>query len=129
MARVKRGVMKHKRHHKILKEASGYFGGKSRLFKTANESVMKAGQYAFRDRRARKREFRQLWIARINAACRAQGVQYSRFIAALHDSGIELDRKVLSEMAISDNAAFNALVASLNITTPAPTHHLAVASA
>ena len=125
MARVKRGVMKHKRHHKILKEASGYFGGKSRLFKTANESVMKAGQYAFRDRRARKRDFRQLWIARINAACRAQGVQYSRFIAALHASGIELDRKVLSEMAISDNAAFNTLVASLNITTPAPTHHLA----
>ena len=128
MARVKRGVMKHKRHHKILKEASGYFGGKSRLFKTANESVMKAGQYAFRDRRSRKREFRQLWIARINAACRAQGVQYSRFIPALAASGIELDRKVLSEMAISDIAAFNALVASLNITTPAPTHHLATAT-
>jgi len=127
MARVKRGVMKHKRHHKILKEASGYFGGKSRLFKTANESVMKAGQYAYRDRRNRKREFRQLWIARINAACRAQGVQYSRFIAALSTSGVELDRKVLSEMAISDNAAFNTLVASLNITTPAPTHTLVAA--
>ena len=120
MARVKRGVMKHKRHHKILKEASGYFGGKSRLFKTANEAVMKAGNYAYRDRRNRKREFRQLWIARINAACRAQGVQYSRFIAALSTSGMELDRKVLSEMAVSDIGAFNALVASLNITTPAP---------
>ncbi len=128
MARVKRGVMKHKRHHKILKEASGYFGGKSRLFKSANEQVMKSGQYAYRDRRNRKREFRQLWIARINAACRAQGVQYSRFIAALHDSGVELDRKVLSEMAISDNAAFNTLVASLNITVVAPTHNFAVAA-
>lgn len=120
MARVKRGVMKHKRHHKILKEASGYFGGKSRLFKTANEAVMKAGQYAYRDRRNKKREFRQLWIARINAACRAQGIQYSRFIAALHASGIELDRKVLSDLAIRDNAAFNALVASLDIQVPAP---------
>ena len=126
MPRVKRGVMRHKRHHKILKEAAGYFGGKSRLFKTANESVMKAGQYAFRDRRVKKRDFRKLWIARINAACRAQGVQYSRFIAALAASGITLDRKVLSEMAISDNAAFNALVASLNITTPAPTHALSM---
>ena len=83
MARVKRGVMKHKRHHKILKEASGYWGGKCRLFKSANEQLMKSGNYAYRDRRNRKREFRQLWIARINAACRAQGVQYSRFIAAL----------------------------------------------
>ncbi len=126
MARVKRGVMTHKRHHKILKEASGYFGAKSRLFKSANEQLMKSGQYAYRDRRNKKREFRQLWIARINAACRAQGVQYSRFIAALNANGVELDRKVLSEMAISDNEAFNALVASLNIATPAPTHNLAV---
>ena len=102
MARVKRGVMKHKRHHKILKEASGYWGGKSRLFKSANEQLMKSGQYAYRDRRNRKREFRQLWIARINAACRAQGVQYSRFMAALTVSGVELDRKVLSDMAIHD---------------------------
>ncbi|MGI4789255.1 MAG: 50S ribosomal protein L20 [Janthinobacterium lividum] len=128
MARVKRGVMKHKRHHKILKEAAGYFGGKSRLFKSANEQVMKSGQYAYRDRRNRKREFRQLWIARINAACRAQGVQYSRFIAALHDSGVELDRKVLSEMAISDNEAFNALVSSLNITVAAPVHNFVIAA-
>jgi large subunit ribosomal protein L20 len=120
MARVKRGVMRHKRHHKILKEAAGYWGGKSRLFKSANEQVMKSGQYAYRDRRNKKREFRQLWIARINAACRAEGVQYSRFIAALNAQGIELDRKVLSEMAIRDNAGFAALVASLNIATPAP---------
>lgn len=127
MARVKRGMMRHKRHHKILKEASGYFGGKSRLYKSANEQVMKSGNYAFRDRRVRKRDFRQLWIARINAACRAQGVQYSRFIHALNASGVELDRKVLSEMAISDIAAFNALVASLNIAVPAPTSGIVVA--
>ena len=127
MARVKRGVMKHKRHHKILKEASGYWGGKSRLFKSANEQLMKSGQYAYRDRRNRKREFRQLWIARINAACRAQGVQYSRFMAALTVSGVELDRKVLSVMAIHDITAFNALVASLNITVVAPTHNFAAA--
>ncbi len=127
MARVKRGVMKHKRHHKILKEASGYWGGKSRLFKSANEQLMKSGQYAYRDRRNRKREFRQLWIARINAACRAQGVQYSRFMAALTVSGVELDRKVLSDMAIHDINAFNALVASLNISVVAPTHNFAVA--
>jgi large subunit ribosomal protein L20 len=120
MARVKRGMMRHKRHHKILKEASGDFGGKSRLYKSANEQVMKSGQYAYRDRRNKKREFRQLWIARINAACRAQGVQYSRFIAALDANGITLDRKVLSDMAIRDNASFNALVASLNITVAAP---------
>lgn len=127
MARVKRGMMRHKRHHKILKEAAGYFGGKSRLFKTANEQVMKSGQYAYRDRRNRKREFRQLWIARINAACRAQGVQYSRFIAALGANAVELDRKVLADMAVNDIAAFNALVASLNITTPAPTHSISIA--
>jgi large subunit ribosomal protein L20 len=113
--------MRHKRHHKILKEASGYFGGKSRLFKSANEQVMKSGQYAYRDRRNKKREFRQLWIARINAACRAQGVQYSRFIAALDTAGIVLDRKVLADMAVRDIAAFNALVASLNIAVAAPT--------
>ncbi len=127
MARVKRGVMKHKRHHKILKEASGYWGGKSRLFKSANEQLMKSGQYAYRDRRNRKREFRQLWIARINAACRAQGVQYSRFMAALTVSGVDLDRKVLSDMAIHDITAFNTLVASLNITVVAPTHNFAAA--
>jgi large subunit ribosomal protein L20 len=121
MARVKRGVMRHKRHHKILKEASGYWGGKSRLFKSANEQLMKSGQYAYRDRRNRKREFRQLWIARINAACRAEGVQYSRFIAALGTAGIELDRKVLADMAVRDTAGFNALLASLNIPVVAPT--------
>jgi large subunit ribosomal protein L20 len=112
--------MRHKRHHKILKQASGYWGGKHKLFKSANEQVMKSGNYAFRDRRVRKRNFRQLWIARINAACREQGVQYSRFIDALNKSGIVLDRKVLSEMAISDSVAFAELVKSLNITVAAP---------
>src|SRR3569833_18733 len=125
MARVMRGVMRHKRHHKILKEASGYWGGKSRLYKSANEQVMKSGQYAYRDRRNKKREFRQLWIARINAACRAQGVQYSRFIAALSAAGIDLDRKVLSDLAIRDVESFNALVKSLNIAQQAPASAIA----
>jgi large subunit ribosomal protein L20 len=107
--------MTHKRHHKILKEASGYFGGKSRLFKTANESVMKAGNYAYRDRRTKKREFRKLWIARINAATRLDGVRYSEFIAALIAAGNILDRKVLADMAVNDPSSFSALVKSLNI--------------
>src|ERR1035438_5383242 len=110
MPRVKRGVMTHKRHHKIIKEASGYVGGKSRLFKTANESVLKAGNYAYRDRRNKKREFRRLWIARINAACRAEGVRYSQFIAAMTKGEYALDRKVLAEMAYSDAAGFSALL-------------------
>ncbi len=110
MPRVKRGTMTHKRHHKILKLASGYWGGKSRLFKTAKEQVMKSGQYAYRDRRARKREFRRLWIARISAACRANGIPYSRFIEALTKAGIYLDRKMLADMAVADAQGFAALV-------------------
>jgi large subunit ribosomal protein L20 len=110
-------MMTHKRHHKILKEASGYFGGKSRLFKTAHESVMKAGNYAYRDRRTKKREFRKLWIARINAACRLEGVRYSQFIAAQIKIGNTLDRKVLADMAVNDPAGFKALVLSFNIPT------------
>jgi len=110
MPRVKRGTMTHKRHVKILKLASGYWGGKSRLFKTAKEQVAKSGNYAFRDRRARKRDFRRLWIARINAACREQGMQYSRFIEGLTKAGIVLDRKVLSDMAINDAQGFANLV-------------------
>lgn len=104
-----------KRHSKIIKEASGYFGGKSRLFKTANEAVMKSGNYAYRDRRNRKREFRKLWIARINAACRAEGVRYSQFIDALNKAGNMLDRKVLADLAVNDAGGFTALVKSLNI--------------
>lgn len=110
MPRVKRGIMTHKRHHKILKLASGYWGGKSRLFKTAKEQVMKSGQYAYRDRRNKKREFRRLWITRISAACRANGMPYSRFIEALTKAEINLDRKVLSDMAIADAQGFTALV-------------------
>ncbi len=110
MPRVKRGTMTHKRHHKVLKAASGYWGGKSRLFKTAKEQVMKSGQYAYRDRRNRKREFRRLWITRISAGCRACGMPYGRFIEALSKAGIDLDRKVLSDMAITDAAGFAALV-------------------
>ena len=110
MPRVKRGTMTHKRHHKILKLASGYWGGKSRLFKTANEQVMKSGNYAYRDRRARKRDFRRLWITRISAACRANGMPYGRFIEALHKAGVDLDRKVLAQMAIEDAQAFTGLV-------------------
>jgi large subunit ribosomal protein L20 len=110
MPRVKRGIMTHKRHKKILDRAKGYWGGRSRLFKTANEAVAHALQYAYRDRRNKKREFRRLWIARINAGTRANGMQYSRFIEGLTKAGIEIDRKVLSDIAIHDQAAFAALV-------------------
>ncbi len=115
MPRVKRGVMTHKHHHKILKEAAGYFGGKSRLYKTANEAVMKSGNYAYRDRRNRKREFRKLWIARINAASRELGVRYSELIAAMTKAGSVLDRKVLADLAYNDAAGFKSFVDSLNI--------------
>ena len=110
MPRVKRGTMTHKRHHKILKLASGYWGGKSRLFKTAKEQVMKSGNYAFRDRRAKKRDFRRLWITRISAGCRLNGMPYSRFIDGLIKAGIDLDRKVLADMAVADAQGFAALV-------------------
>ncbi len=117
MPRVKRGTMTHKRHVKVLKLAKGYWGGKSRLFKTAKEQVAKSGNYAFRDRRAKKREFRRLWIARINAACRDHDMQYSRFIEGLTKAGILLDRKVLSDMAINDAQGFADLIE--RVKTPA----------
>ena len=110
MPRVKRGTMTHKRHKKILEAASGYFGGKHSLFKTAKEAVMKSGNYAYRDRRVKKREFRRLWITRISAACRLNGMQYSRFMEALTKGGINLDRKVLADMAVADAQGFAALV-------------------
>ncbi len=112
MARVKRGVTAKKRHKKVLEKAKGYYGNKSRSFRAANEQVMHSGQYAFRDRRARKGEFRRLWIQRINAACRENGISYSRFIAGLHASGVEVDRKVLADLAVAEHEAFAALVAS-----------------
>jgi large subunit ribosomal protein L20 len=111
MARVKRGVTKTKRHKKVLKQAKGYYGNKSRSFRSANEQLLHSGQYAFRDRRAKKGEFRRLWIQRINAACRQNDMSYSRFIAGLNAAGIEVDRKILADLAVADPAAFSALVA------------------
>lgn len=110
MARVKVGVTAHRRHKHILKLAKGYRGAKSKQFKKANETVMKALYYARRDRRAKKREFRRLWIARINAATRANGMNYSRFVYGLNKAGIVMDRKVLADLAIYDAAAFAKLV-------------------
>lgn len=112
MARVKRAVNAKKHHKAILEKAQGYYGNRSRTFRAANEAVMHAGQYAFRDRRARKGEFRRLWIQRINAGCRQNGMSYSQFIAGLNAAGIEVDRKVLADLAITDAAAFASLVES-----------------
>lgn len=111
MPRVKRGTLVHKRHKKILDAASGYFGGKRCLFKTANEQFGKSGNYAYRDRRNKRRMLRRLWIARISAGCRMNGLTYNRFIEGLTKSGVAVDRKVLSELAISDANAFAQLVA------------------
>ncbi len=112
MARVKRGVASKKRHKKVLKQAKGYYGNKSRSFRAANEQLMRSGNYAFRDRRARKGEMRRLWIQRINAACRMNDMSYSRFIAGLNAAGIEVDRKILADLAVTDAAAFTKLVES-----------------
>ena len=113
MPRVKRGVTARARHKKILALAKGYRGRRKNVYRVAKQAVMKAGQYAYRDRRTRKRVFRALWIARINAGARSHGVTYSRFIAGLKTLPIELDRKVLSDMAINDPAAFGAIVAKV----------------
>jgi len=110
MARVKRAVHGRKHHRAILEQAQGYYGNKSRSFKAANEQLSHSLQYAYRDRRARKGDFRQLWITRINAACRLNGVSYSRFIAGLRTAGIEVDRKILADLAVREPAAFAALV-------------------
>jgi large subunit ribosomal protein L20 len=110
MARVKRAVHGKKHRRSILEQAQGYYGNKSRSFKSANEAVMHAGRYAFRDRRARKGDFRSLWIQRINAACRENGISYSRFIAGLRVAEIEVDRKVLADLAVREPAAFASLV-------------------
>jgi large subunit ribosomal protein L20 len=110
MARVKRGVQARRRHKKILKQAKGYYGARSRVFRVAKQAVIKAGQYAYRDRRQRKRQFRALWIARINAAARINGVSYSRFIAGLKKANIEIDRKVLADLAVYEQSAFTAIV-------------------
>jgi large subunit ribosomal protein L20 len=114
MARVKRGVMTRKRHNKIRELAKGYRMAHHSQFKQAKEAVQHALQYAYRDRRTRKRNFRQLWITRINAACRSNGMTYSAFMNGLSNKGIELDRKVLADMAVHDEAGFANLVQSLN---------------
>lgn len=110
MARVKRGVMVRKRHKKLLQQAKGYQGSRSRRIRVARETVMKALWYAYRDRRNKKRDFRRLWIIRINAAARQNGISYSRFMSGLKQVGINLDRKILADMAVRDPAAFSSLV-------------------
>lgn len=109
MARVKRGVTAHARHKKVLKAAKGYYGARSRTYRVAVQAVTKAGQYAYRDRRQKKRQFRELWIVRINAAARQHDLSYSQFMNGLKKAGIEIDRKVLSDLAINDKAAFTAI--------------------
>lgn len=110
MARVKGAMRTRARHKKILKLAKGYRGAKSKLYKTANQAVMKSLSYAYRDRKAKKRDFRQLWIARINAAARMNGISYSKFMNGLKNNGIEINRKMLAEIAVSDPDAFKSLV-------------------
>ena len=110
MARVKNGAVTKARHKKVLKEASGYFGSKHRLYKSAKEQLMHAGVYSYRDRRQKKRDFRKLWIVRINAECRVNDISYSRFIEGLNKAGVTINRKMLSEIAINDKEAFKKLV-------------------
>ena len=109
MARVKRGVKARAKHKKVLDQAKGYYGARSRVFRVAKQAVIKAGQYAYRDRRQRKRQFRALWIQRINAASRECGLSYSRFINGLKKASVEVDRKILADIAVYDKAAFAAL--------------------
>ncbi len=110
MARVKNGAVTKARHKKVLKAAKGYFGSKHRLYKSAKEQLMHSGQYAFRDRKQKKRDFRKLWITRINAACRQNDISYSRFIEGLNKAGVEVNRKMLSEIAINDPKMFSEFV-------------------
>ena len=113
MARVKRGVTAGRRHKKVLGKAKGYYNARRKVYRAAKQAVIKAGQYAYRDRRAKKREFRALWIARINAAVRAEGLTYSTFIHMLSQKGIGLDRKVLADLAMNEPETFKALVATI----------------
>jgi large subunit ribosomal protein L20 len=109
MPRVKRGVQAHAKHKKVLKSAKGYYGARRKVFRVAKQAVIKAGQYAYRDRRVKKREFRALWIQRINAAARMCGMSYSRFVDGLNKAGIEVDRKMLADIAVHDMPAFEQL--------------------
>ena|SRR5689334_10903286 len=119
MARVKRGVTAHAKHKKVLKQAKGYYGRRKNTIRIAKQAVEKAGQYAFRDRKRRKRSFRALWIQRINAAVRPFGLNYSKFIDGLAKSGLTIDRKVLSDLAIREPAAFEAIVQKAKSALPA----------
>ena len=110
MARITRGVVANRRHKKIPKEAKGYYGARSRVFRVAKQAVIKAGQYAYRDRRVKKRVFRALWITRINAQARESGITYSQLIAGLKKANIEIDRRVLADLAVHDKPAFSAIV-------------------
>lgn len=109
MARVKRGVIARRRHRKVLSRAKGYYGARRKVYRVAKQAVIKAGQYSYRDRRQRKRDFRSLWIQRINAAAREHGLSYSRFINGLKRAEVTIDRKVLADLAVNDKAAFKAL--------------------
>ncbi len=120
MARVKRAVNAQKKRREVLEQASGYRGQRSRLYRKAKEQVIHSGVYAFRDRRARKGDFRRLWIQRINAACRANGLTYNRFVQGLKLAGIEVDRRMLAELAVSDAAAFATLVRRASDALPRP---------
>ena len=113
MPRANSSVPRHRRHRKIVQQAKGYYGARSRNFKSAKDAVVRAGLYAYRDRRQRKRMFRRLWITRINAACRLNGTTYSAFINGLKTKGIDLDRKILADMAVNDPQAFTDLTASV----------------
>jgi large subunit ribosomal protein L20 len=119
MARVKRGVVAKARHKKVLKEAKGYYGARRKVYRVAKQAVIKAGQYAYRDRRQRKRQFRALWIARINAAARMHGLTYSRLINGLNLAGIEVDRKMLADLAVNDPDAFAAIAEQARSSLPA----------
>lgn len=119
MARVKRGVIAKARHKKVLKAAKGYYGARSRVFRVAKQAVIKAAQYAYRDRRQRKRQFRALWIVRINAAARENGLSYSRMMNGLGKAGIEVDRKILADLAVNDKVAFAKLAEQAKVAVAA----------
>ncbi len=129
MARVKRGVSAKKSHKKVLEQAKGYYGNRSRSYRQANEAVMHSLRYSFRDRRARKGDFRQLWIQRINAACRVNGISYSRFINGLNLAEIEVDRKVMADLAVTDANAFSALVKAAEVALAAKPERAATVDA
>ena len=125
MVRVKRGVTAHARHRRVIARAKGYYGTRNRLFRRANEAVMKAGVYAYRDRKARKRQFRRLWITRINAAARINGLPYGRFIQGLKLANLEVDRKMLADLAVHDGTAFAQIAEMSRAALPAETAALA----